>query len=205
MDGGNTDGTGNGSLRAHRYYDRLAGKYSSGSPPDYDCHLHAGIYDLLRHRGRHFCTDKPFFGQGDLVNVRRTTAAGFHLILVLALTASVLFLSSQNFIGYLFTTSPEVTHLVSTLIIILVAYQFGDALQITYANSLRGIGDVVSMAVISFVGYLLIALPVCYLCGFILKGGITGIWIGYPIGLTLTGALLCIRYYRRTRNGAPLR
>ena len=145
------------------------------------------------------------FGQGDLVNVRRTTAAGFHLILVLALTASVLFLSSQNFIGYLFTTSPEVTHLVSTLIIILVAYQFGDALQITYANSLRGIGDVVSMAVISFVGYLLIALPVCYLCGFILKGGITGIWIGYPIGLTLTGALLCIRYYRRTRNGAPLR
>lgn len=143
-----------------------------------------------------------FFGQGDLVNVRRTTVAGFHLILVLALIASALFLSSQNIIGKLFTTSPEVTHLVSTLIIILVAYQFGDALQITYANSLRGIGDVVSMAVISFIGYLLIALPVCYLCGFLLKGGITGIWIGYPVGLTLTGTLLCIRYYRQTRNNA---
>ena len=36
------------------------------------------------------------------------------------------------------------------LVYILLAYQFGDALQITYANSLRGIGDVISMAVISF-------------------------------------------------------
>lgn len=138
-----------------------------------------------------------YFGQGDLVNVRRTTMAGFHLILALAVIASTIFLLSQNFIGYLFTTSPEVTHIVSTLITILVAYQFGDALQITYANSLRGTGDVVSMAVISFIGYLLIAMPVCYLCGFVFQGGITGVWIGYPVGLTFTGILLCIRYYRR--------
>lgn len=136
-----------------------------------------------------------YFGRGDLLNVRRTTMAGFHIIVCLAVMASALFLFSQHFIGYLFTSSAEVIHIVSTLVVILVAYQFGDALQITYANSLRGIGDVVSMAVISFIGYFIIAMPICYICGFILNGGITGIWTGYPIGLTLTGAMLCGRYY----------
>lgn len=137
-----------------------------------------------------------FYGRGELLNVRRTTMAGFHLILCLAVIASTLFLLSREVIGYLFTNSTEVITVVSSLVYILVAYQFGDALQITYANSLRGIGDVVSMAVVSFIGYFIIAMPVCYLCGFIFHGGIRGVWIGYPIGLTLTGIMLCIRYYR---------
>ena len=83
----------------------------------------------------------------------------------------------------------------SPTVIILVFYQFGDALQITYANSLRGVTDVTSMAVISFIGYFVMALPVSYICGFILEWGIVGIWIGFPIGLTLTGSMLCARYY----------
>lgn len=141
-----------------------------------------------------------YYGQGDIINVRRTTMAGFHLILCLAVAASCIFIFSKDFIGLMFTTSAEVIDIVSTLVAILVVYQFGDALQITYANSLRGIGDVVSMAVISFVGYFVIAMPVCYICGFILNWGIQGIWTGYPIGLTLTGVMLCLRYYNRTRK-----
>lgn len=146
-----------------------------------------------------------YFGQGDLTNVRRTTMAGFHLILCLAIIASAIFFFSRDYIGYLFTSSEEVIGVVTTLILILIIYQFGDALQITYANSLRGIGDVVSMAVISFIGYFVIAMPVCYICGFILDWGITGIWIGYPVGLTLTGIMLCIRYYAITNLNKRLR
>lgn len=141
-----------------------------------------------------------YFGRGDILNVRRTTMAGFHLIICLAIIASTIFLFSRGLIGYLFTTSPEVIGIVTTLVYILVTYQFGDALQITYANSLRGIGDVVSMAIISFIGYFLIAMPICYLCGFILNWGIQGIWIGYPVGLTLTGILMCIRYYYKLHS-----
>ena len=79
--------------------------------------------------------------------------------------------------------------------VILVFYQFGDSLQIIFANALRGVADVTSMAVISFIGYFVIALPVSYICGFVLNGGIEGIWVGYPVGLTLTGAMLCWRFY----------
>lgn len=136
-----------------------------------------------------------YYGRGDIANVRKTTMAGFHLILCLAVIASLGFLSSRHFIGYLFTTSEEIVSLVSVLMFMLLAFQFGDALQITYANSLRGIGDTVSMAVISFFGYFVIAMPICYLCGFVLNQGITGVWLGYPIGLTATGLMLCARYY----------
>ena len=141
-----------------------------------------------------------YYGQGDIANVRKTAVAGFHLILCLALTASLGFILSRSSIGYLFTTSEEVIAVVKQLMIILVFYQFGDTLQITYANALRGIGDVTSMAVISFIGYLLIAMPVCYICGFMLNWGITGVWVGYPVGLTLTGALLCARFYYITKK-----
>lgn len=139
-----------------------------------------------------------YFGRGDILNVRRTTSAGFRLMLGLVIVVSLFFLSSGSLLGRVFTTSEEVIRLVTLLIPILAIYQFGDALQITYANSLRGIGDVVPMAVISFIGYFLIALPVCYLCGFSLHRGLEGIWMGYPVGLTLTGILLCIRYYYTT-------
>lgn len=141
-----------------------------------------------------------YFGRGEVAQVKRTTMAGFHLILCLTVAASAIFFFSRQWIGHLFTTSEEVIQMVSSLVYILIAYQFGDALQITYANSLRGIGDVISMAIISFIGYFLIAMPVCYICGFVLKWGITGIWTGYPVGLTLTGAMLCGRYYLHLRH-----
>lgn len=141
-----------------------------------------------------------YYGQGDLINVRKTAVAGFHLILCLALIVSTAFILSRNSIGYLFTNSDEVVNVARHLIIILVFFQFGDSLQITYANSLRGIRDVTSMAVISFIGYFVIALPICYICGFVLNWGIEGVWIGYPIGLTMTGILLWLRFYNITKK-----
>lgn len=141
-----------------------------------------------------------FYGQGDLQNARRTVMAGFHLILCLAVCASLFFLATRTTIGYAFTNSEEVVNLVSVLMIIMLFYQFGDPLQITYANALRGIGDVTPMAILSFIGYFVIALPICYILGFWLDWGIIGIWIGYPIGLTLTGLMLCWRFYYTMRK-----
>ncbi|MDL2315267.1 MATE family efflux transporter [Bacteroidales bacterium OttesenSCG-928-C19] len=140
------------------------------------------------------------YGRGELQNVKKASTSGFHLILLLALTASILFFIFRNQIGYIFTSSNEVVSIVSVLMIIMIFYQFGDGLQITFANSLRGIGDVTSMAIISFIGYFVIAMPVSYIFGFALNMGITGVWIGYPIGLTSTGIMLCARYYYMLRK-----
>ncbi len=136
-----------------------------------------------------------FFGRGDVASVRRATLAGAHLLAVLAISVSIFFLLIREHIGWLYTSSEEVVHLVAVLMVILVFYQFGDGLQIIFANALRGVADVTSMAIISFIGYFVIALPVSYICGFVLNWGIEGVWIGYPVGLTLTGGMMCWRYY----------
>ena len=141
-----------------------------------------------------------FFGRGDIAGVRRATLAGTHLLGLLAISVSVFFLLVREHIGWLYTSSEDVVNLVAVLMIILVFYQFGDSLQIIFANALRGVADVTSMAVISFIGYFVIALPVSYICGFVLDWGIEGIWIGYPVGLTLTGGMMCWRFYHFLRR-----
>ena len=141
-----------------------------------------------------------FFGRGDITGVRRATLAGSHLLAVLAISVSVFFLLVREHIGWLYTSSEDVVNLVAVLMIVLVFYQFGDSLQIIFANALRGVADVTSMAVISFIGYFVIALPVSYICGFVLDWGIEGIWIGYPVGLTLTGGMMCWRFYHFLRR-----
>ena len=136
-----------------------------------------------------------FFGRGDIAGVRRATLAGAHLLGLLAILVSVFFLLVREHIGWLYTSSEDVVNLVAVLMVILVFYQFGDSLQIIFANALRGVADVTSMAVISFIGYFVIALTVSYICGFVLDWGIEGIWLGYPVGLTLTGGMMCWRFY----------
>ena len=103
-----------------------------------------------------------FFGRGDIAGVRRATLAGTHLLGLLAISVSVFFLLVREHIGWLYTSSEDVVNLVAVLMVILVFYQFGDSLQIIFANALRGVADVTSMAVISFIGYFVIALPVSY-------------------------------------------
>ena len=141
-----------------------------------------------------------FFGRGDIAGVRRATLAGTHLLAVLAISVSVFFLLVREHIGWLYTSSEDVVNLVAVLMVILVFYQFGDSLQIIFANALRGVADVTSMAVISFIGYFVIALPVSYVCGFVLDWGIKGIWVGYPVGLTFTGGMMCWRFYHFLRK-----
>ena len=141
-----------------------------------------------------------FFGRGDIAGVRRATLAGTHLLGLLAISVSVFFLLVREHIGWLYTSSEDVVNLVAVLMVILVFYQFGDSLQIIFANALRGVADVTSMAVISFIGYFVIALPVSYICGFVLDWGIKGIWVGYPVGLTFTGGMMCWRFYHFLRK-----
>ena len=135
-----------------------------------------------------------YCGRKDIKNIRLTVNAGFQIILLLALFTSILFLLIRTKVGYLFTEDVAIVDIVSMLLFTLVAYQIGDGLQITFANALRGISDVVAMAIISFIGYFLIAIPTSYFCGFVLGWGIQGVWIGYPLGLTLTGVIMWLRF-----------
>lgn len=137
-----------------------------------------------------------FHGQHDAVNVRRTACAGFHLIMVLALVLSSVVFLLRGELGGWFTDNAEVVASVSALFVPFFIYQFGDGLQINFANALRGVQDVKPMMIISFISYFIISLPVGYFCGFVLGWGLVGVWMAFPFGLTTTGVLLWLRFRR---------
>lgn len=139
-----------------------------------------------------------YYGQHDVENVRRTATAGFHLILVMIVATSIPIFLLRYQLGGLFTDSQPVSLMVAQLIIPLVIYQFGDGLQINFANSLRGIADVRPMLLYSFIAYFIISLPAGYFFGFVLNGGITGIWMAFPFGLTSAGVMYYLRFKHKT-------
>lgn len=140
-----------------------------------------------------------FKGQKDIINVRRSAYAGFHLILFLGTALCFIVFLCRNYLGGWFTDSEEVSAMVTTLIIPLLIYQFGDGLQINFANSLRGISDVKPMMIIAFISYFIISLPVGYFFGFVLNWGLVGIWMAFPFGLTSAGIMLWLRFRYKTK------
>ena len=65
-------------------------------------------------------------------------------------------------IGGWFNDNVEVQAYVATLIILMMVYQFGDGLQYTFANALRGIACVKPMVLYAFIAYFVISLPLGY-------------------------------------------
>lgn len=138
-----------------------------------------------------------FRGQNDWVNLRRSAYSGFHVIMVMALFFSLLLFLLRNHLGGLFTDSEEVAATVASLMVPLLLYQFGDGLQITFANALRGISDVKPMMFIAFIAYFIISLPVGYLLGFVAGWGTFGVWMAFPFGLTSAGVMLWLRFRKK--------
>ena len=136
------------------------------------------------------------FGRKDLGSVREYARKGYFMTLGISATLSALLYCFRYQAAGIFTDSPEVSAMAVSLFFLLFAYQFGDGLQLCFANVLRGIQDVRPIMYAAFVSYYLIAIPSAYVLGFKTSLGIHGIWLGFPIGLTLAGIFFYARYRR---------
>lgn len=134
------------------------------------------------------------FGRKDLGSVREYARKGYFMTLGISATLSVLLYCFRYQAAGIFTDSLEVSAMAVSLFFLLFAYQFGDGLQLCFANVLRGIQDVRPIMYAAFVSYYLIAIPSAYVLGFKTSLGIHGIWLGFPIGLTLAGIFFYARY-----------
>ena len=141
-----------------------------------------------------------FIGQNDIAAVSDTSADGFRLALTISACMSVPIILFRHNIGALFSDNAEVHQVVAMLIIVLVIYQFGDGLQYTFANALRGIACVKPMVWYAFIAYFGINLPIGYFLGFVPDPGILGIWVAFPIGLTVAGVLFWQRFRKEMRK-----
>lgn len=136
-------------------------------------------------------------GQRDWQAARGNAYAALQIVLMIGVVVSLVIFSFRHDIGGLFTSSTEVSQLVAMTIIPFVVYQFGDALQIIFGNSLRGLSYVRPLVLYAFIAYFIISLPLSYLFGIALPFGLVGVWSSFPFGLTTAGLLYLITFRKR--------
>ena len=137
-----------------------------------------------------------FYGQHDRTNVFHAGAAGRNLLFLMAACSSLLIYLLAEPLIRVFTTDTAVIAISLSLIPFLVLYQFADAMQICYANILRGTGHVLAMVRIAIISYLIVTIPVAFILGFSLGWGVKGIFLAFFIGL-FTAATLFFKEYRK--------
>ena len=138
-------------------------------------------------------------GTGEIPDIRRSAKAGFSIIMVMAVFASLTVFVLRNEMGHLFTDNNEVALLVAQLAIPFIIFQFGDGLQCNFSNALRGIADVKPVMLYAFIAYFVISLPVGYLFAFTFNMGLMGIWLSFPFGLTSAGVMFYLRFMAKTK------
>lgn len=135
-------------------------------------------------------------GRGEWQKVSETATASLHIILAAAAILSTGIIIFKCQLAAAFTSDIAIQNMFIAMLIPMLAYQVSDGIQINYANALRGIAVTKPMSIYAIISYILLALPISYLLGFVFNWGGIGIAYGLPVGLTSAAIL----YYTRFRK-----
>lgn len=139
-------------------------------------------------------------GQRDWEKARGNAYAAMQIVVGIGAVVSLVIFAFRNDLGGLFTDSKDVARLVAMTVIPFVIYQFGDALQIVFGNSLRGLSYVRPLVFYAFIAYFIVSLPLSYLFGIVMNMGLMGVWFSFPFGLTTAGLLYLMAFRKRLRE-----
>jgi MATE family multidrug resistance protein len=135
-------------------------------------------------------------GAGDTARLRPLMVSGWLLVAAYALLGATSFLVWGKWLAGLFTRGPAVMDLAASLLAIVGIFQIFDGLQVASAAMLRGLHDVRATAVIGFVAYWLIGLPLSGWLAFGAGLGARGVWWGLAVGLGVACVTLGPRLWR---------
>ena len=126
------------------------------------------------------------------VYVRMTQNMGYFVSAVIAL---VMFFFGKSLAG-LYSDIPEIIILSATMLRIIALSNPVSNARFVYVSALRGAGDSRYMAVISFIGVLLMRPGVSLICVNLLHMGLAGVWIALTSDIVLCYGLSLLRYKR---------
>jgi len=142
-------------------------------------------------------------GSGEHARLRPIWAGGAGMGAALAAASAVAFLAFGRAIAHCFISDPAVIETAALLLVVAAVFQLFDGGQVINAAALRGLTDVKVPALITFVAYWVIALPLGYILGVRGRLGPAGIWTGLAAGLAAAALLLGARFLRLTGRRAP--
>jgi len=140
-----------------------------------------------------------YFGANDNKSLKYSAYAVIHKVILFMICNGIMFVSLRKILPDLFINDTEVISIAASLMIIAGVFQVFDGMQAVWLGILRGIQDVKIPSLIAFITWIVLALPVSYLCAFVFNMGPIGIWIGYLLGLFIASMLLMFRFKRILR------
>lgn len=141
-----------------------------------------------------------FRGRGEWEKVNETATASLHIILAVAAVLSTGIIIFKCQLAAAFTSDTSIQKMFIAMLIPMLAYQVSDGIQINYANALRGIAVTKPMSIYALISYIMLALPVSYIFGFVFNLGGIGIAYGLPVGLTTAAILYYCRFRKEIAN-----
>jgi MATE family multidrug resistance protein len=143
-------------------------------------------------------------GAGDAEGLRTAVTAALLLGAAVMVPPALVFIWRQHELPALYGSGREVSRLASQILPMAAAFQLCDGAQVVAGGVLRGMGRPDVGALLSFVGYYAIALPLAYVAAFVWGYGLEGIWGALAIGLTIVAIalMLLVRGVSRRPLGA---
>ena len=135
------------------------------------------------------------YGEQNREKLRKT---GHAVLLVLALFEVVNALAFVVFarpLARLYSVEEPVMPYILPLLMLAAIFQLADGIQAGGMNLLRGIKDVRWSGAISVLSYWVVSLPLSYGLGIYLDWGVSGIWLGFTVGLFVAALLSVRRFY----------
>lgn len=113
-----------------------------------------------------------------------------------ALVGALIFLLFGKELAILFNDDPSVTLLAARILVVVGIFQLVDSLQVASSAMLRGLHDTRIPALLGFVSYWLIGIPIAIFLSVKLGWGSVGVWWGLAVGLAIACVLLCRRTWK---------
>lgn len=141
-------------------------------------------------------------GKGEHAKLRTIWFGAIGMGGALAVVNAGIFFFLGRVISRAFIADPAVVSTAAVLLAVAAVFQVFDGSQVINSASLRSLTDVKVPALITFVAYWMISLPLGYLLGIRGSFGPAGIWWGLAAGLAFAAVFLGLRFLRMTREGA---
>lgn len=142
------------------------------------------------------------FGAKNHAAMRPIMASGWMMGVAFTILSASSFVIFNHELAGLFIDDAKVLEVAAALLIVAAAFQFCDSLQIIAAGVLRGLDDVKAPAWIAFWAYWVVSIPLGWVLAVKLGMGVTGMWWGITLGLTITAVMLGSRAWIKTRPRA---
>jgi MATE family multidrug resistance protein len=144
-------------------------------------------------------------GAGELDRRRPIWLGGAAMGAAINILMTFVFIFFGHAIASAFISDPAVIRLATSLLVVCGIFQIVDGGQVINSAALRGLTDVRIPAMITFVAYWVLALPIGYLLGVRWGHGPLGIWTGLAVGLAVAAVSMGLRFLRLTRpdHGSP--